>query len=72
MANFDNIEVGGVLVMKDTSFMRDGEAILRYKDSYAVVIQKDREHDTVRIRFEDGKTMWVKSGRVSDTYEILE
>lgn len=72
MANFENIIVGGILKIKDASFLRDPSLIKIYENTHAVVVAKDIDKNTVAIKFFDGTTKWVKIERVTNTFEIME
>ena len=72
MANFENIIVGGVLKIKDASFLKDPSLIRMYENTHAVVVAKDGGNNTVAIKFFDGTTKWVKIERVTNTFEIME
>lgn len=69
MANFDSIVVGGVLKIKDTSSMKNGE---RYLDTYAKVVMTDPTAQTVRLKMFDGSLRWLRVSRVTDTFEVVE
>lgn len=72
MANFENITVGGILKLKDTSFMKDKTLVATYRNTYARVIAKDESAGTIRIELFDGTLKWVKVERVTGTFELVE
>jgi hypothetical protein len=72
MANFDNINVGCVLKIKDASFMKDPVLIEKYINTYATVLMKDFSVGTVYLNLFDGIRRWVKVERVTNTFEIME
>ncbi|MDD3123210.1 MAG: hypothetical protein PHC62_06855 [Candidatus Izemoplasmatales bacterium] len=72
MASLDNLEIGAILKIKDTSFLREEHLKKVLQDAYAVVLEKDYNAQTIKVRSFNGLERWIKVSRVTDSLEIIE